>query len=74
MHRPEPYWMFSAILTQSVDHTNALNRMLDKQHTLYREIYGLQQSEGNWTLICLFAEAAFSGAWKARLVGAESFS
>jgi hypothetical protein len=26
------------------------------------------------TLICLFAEAAFSGAWKARLLGAESFS
>jgi hypothetical protein len=48
--------------------------MLDKQHTRYRKIYGVQQSEGNWTLICLFAEAAFFGAWKARLVGAEAFS
>jgi hypothetical protein len=74
MHRPEPYRLFSAMLMQSVDQTNALHRMLDKQHTRYREIYGAQQSEGNWTLICLFAEAAFSGAWKARLVEAEAFS
>jgi hypothetical protein len=74
MHRPEPYRLFSAMLTQSVDQTNALHHMLDKKHIRYREIYGVQQSEGNWTLICLFAEAALFGAWKARLVGAEAFS
>jgi hypothetical protein len=74
MHRPEPYRLFSAMLTQSVDKTNALHRMLDKQHTRYRDIHRAQQSEGNWTLICFFAEAAFSRAWKARLVGAEAFS
>jgi hypothetical protein len=74
MHRPEPYRLFSAMLTQSVDQNNALDRMLDKQHTRYHEIYGAQQLEGNWTLICLFAEATFSGAWKARLVGAGAFS
>jgi hypothetical protein len=33
MHRPEPFRLFSAMLTQSVDQTNALHRMLDKQHT-----------------------------------------
>jgi hypothetical protein len=74
MHFPEPYRLFSAMLTQSVDQTNSLHRMLDKQHTRYRKMYGAQKSEGNWTLICLFAEAAFSRTWKDRLVGAENFS
>jgi hypothetical protein len=32
-----------------------------------------QRAEVSWTLICLFAEAAFFGAWTARLVGAEAF-
>jgi hypothetical protein len=62
------------MLTQSVDQKNALHRMLDKQHTRYHEIYGARKSEGNWTLICLFAEATFFRAWKARLVGGEAFS
>jgi hypothetical protein len=30
MHRPQPYRLFSAMLTQSVDKTNALHRTLDK--------------------------------------------
>jgi hypothetical protein len=74
MHHPEPYRLFYAMLTQSVHQTNALHRMMDKQHTRYREINGAHQSEGNWTLICLFAEGAFSGACNARLVGSEAFS
>jgi hypothetical protein len=74
MHWHEPYRQFSAMLTQSVDHTNALHHMLDNQHTQYREIDGVQKSEGSWTLICLFAEADVSGVWKACLVGAKAFS
>jgi hypothetical protein len=62
MHRHKPYRLFSVMSTQSVDQTNALHRMLDKQHTRYREIYGAQQSESNWNLICFFEVAAFSGA------------
>jgi hypothetical protein len=59
---------------ESVDQTNDMHRIFDKQNTLCREIFGAQQAVRNWTLICLFAEAALSGASKARLVGAEALS
>jgi hypothetical protein len=74
MHQPEHCRLFSAMLMKLVDHMNALRHMVDKNNTRYQEICGAQQAVGNWTLICLFTEAAFSGAWKARLVGADAFS
>jgi hypothetical protein len=57
-----------------VDQTNALHRVLDKQNTRYRKIFGAPHVMGHWMLIYLFAEAVFSGAFKARFVVADSFS
>jgi hypothetical protein len=62
------------MLIKPIDQINALDRVVDKQNTRYREIFGVQQAVGFWTSICLFAKAAFLGAWKAHLVGAEAFS
>jgi hypothetical protein len=74
MHLPEPYRLFSAMLTRTVDQANELHHRLDTQNTQYCDIFRDQQTVEKWTLICVLVEAVFSGERKALLVGADDFS
>jgi hypothetical protein len=47
---------------------------MDCQFIQYRTVLGSRYDEGNWILSVQFAEAVFLGTWRARLIGANTFS
>jgi hypothetical protein len=73
-HKGAAHQNFLTLLAESVQQLLKLHRMKDCQFLRYPTVLGIACDEGNWILSCQFAEAVFSGTWRARLIGSESFS
>jgi hypothetical protein len=72
--RPEARRLFLLMLTDSVNHMFKFHQMLDSQFLRYHEILGPSSDDDNGLLCGNFGSAVLTGAYKARLIGADAFS
>jgi hypothetical protein len=72
-HKHNAHPIFLTLLTDSVQQMLKLHRMMDSQFLRYQTVLGTACDEGNWILISQFAEALFTGTWRARFIGADAF-
>jgi hypothetical protein len=72
-HKVEAHRIFFTLLTYLVQHKLKLHRMMEAQFFRYRSVLWTGCDDGNWMLASQFAEAVFSGTWRARLIGADAF-
>jgi hypothetical protein len=73
-HKVEAHRIFLTLLMDSAQQVFSLHRMMDAHFQRYRGVLGTGCDEINWILSSQFAEAVFSGTWRARLIGADTFS
>jgi hypothetical protein len=75
VHKPVAQRIFITLLTDSVQQLlKKFQRMMDQQFLRYQTVLGTSCDEGNWILSGQFAEAVFSGTWRAWMIGTDSFS
>jgi hypothetical protein len=72
--RPEAHRLFLLMLTDSVNQMFKFHKMLDSQLLCYREVLGPSSDYDNWLLCGNFGSAVLTGAYNARLIGADAFS
>jgi hypothetical protein len=73
-HKGTAHRILLTLLAESVQQLLKLHRMMECQFLRYRTVLGMACDKGNWILSCQFAEAVFSGTWRARLIGSDAFS
>jgi hypothetical protein len=74
-NRPEAHRLFLLItLTESVNQMRKFHQIMDGQFLRYREVLGRSSDDDNWILCGNFGSALLTGAYKARLIGADAFS
>jgi hypothetical protein len=73
-NRTEAHRFFLLMLTESVNQMCKFHQMLDGQFLRYREVLGPSSDHDNWLLCGNFGSAVLTGAYKARLIGADAFS
>jgi hypothetical protein len=71
--RPQAHRLFLLIMTDSVNQMFKFHQMLDGQFLRYREVLGPSSDDDNWLLCGHFGSAVLTGAYKARLIGADAF-
>jgi hypothetical protein len=71
---PEAHRLFLLMLTESVSQMCKFHEILDGQLLRYSEVLGPSSDDDNWILCGNFGSAVLTGAYKARLIGADKFS
>jgi hypothetical protein len=71
--RREAHHLFLLMLTDLVNKMFKFHQMLDGQFLRYREVLGPSSDDDNWLLCGNFGSAVLTGAYKARLIGADAF-
>jgi hypothetical protein len=70
---PEAHRLFLLMLTESVNQMFKFHQMLDGQLLRYREVLGPSSDDDNWILCGNCGSAVLTGAYKARLIGENTF-
>jgi hypothetical protein len=73
-NRPEPHRLFLLMLTESVNQMRKFHQILDGQFLRYRKVSGPSSDDDNWLLCGIFGSTVLTGAYEARLIGADAFS
>jgi hypothetical protein len=73
-NRPEAHRLFLLMLMESVNQMRKFQQMLDGQLLRYRKVLGPSSDDDNWLLCGNFGSAVLTGAYMARLIGADEFS
>jgi hypothetical protein len=73
-NRPETHRLCLLMLKESVNQVFKFHQMLDGQFLRYREVLGPSSDDDKWLLCGNFGSAVLTGAYKARLIGADAFS
>jgi hypothetical protein len=71
---PEAHRLFLLMVTESVNQMFKFHHMLDGKFLRYREFLGPSSDDDNWLLCGNCGSAVLTGAYKARLIGADAFS
>jgi hypothetical protein len=61
------------MLTDWVNQFSKFHQMLDGQFLRYSEFLGSSLDDDNWLLCANFGWAVLTGAYKARLIGADAY-